>query len=139
MRRKAASLGVSQPPFLASNLDPVTIKLTKSTFYLFPDRILIYSGSTVGALAYSDLQSEASITRFIEEEGVAGDAKVVDKTWKYVNKRGGPDKRFKDNRELPICAYGEVKLRSASGVNEILMFSAQGAQQPFVNALHGLQ
>jgi len=26
-------------------------------------------------------------------------------TWKYVNKKGDPDKRFKDNRKIPIVLY----------------------------------
>lgn len=40
-----------------------------------------------------------------------------------VNKSGGPDRRFKNNRELPICLYGEIELRSESGLNTVLMFS----------------
>lgn len=62
-------------------------------------------------------------TRFIEEEAVPKDAEVVGRTWKYVNKSGGPDRRFKNNRELPICLYGEIELRSESGLNTVLMFS----------------
>ena len=65
----------------------------------------------------------AHTTRFIESEKSSCDASVVGSTWKYVNKSGGPDKRFKDNRELPICLYGEIELKSASGLNTILMFS----------------
>ena len=62
-------------------------------------------------------------TRFIESESVPRDAQVVGQTWKYVNKSGGPDKRFKDNRQLPICLYGELELCSSSGLNTVIMFS----------------
>lgn len=62
-------------------------------------------------------------TRFIESSPVPKDARVVDHTWQYVNKSGGPDKRFKNNRQLPVCLYGELKLQSPTGLNTIIMFS----------------
>lgn len=40
--------------------------------------------------------------RFIEEETPPADAAVVDQTWRQVNRKGGPDRRFNNNRELPI-------------------------------------
>jgi len=138
VKRQNASVAATSPPYIASNLDPVTVALSKSTFYFFPDRILVYSGGHVGAVSYNDLQAAASTTRFIEESGVPSDSTVVDHTWRYVNKKGGPDKRFKDNRELPICTYGEIALKSASGVNELLMISKPGLESGFVSALRGL-
>jgi hypothetical protein len=43
-----------------------------------------------------------------------------------VNKSGGPDRRFRDNRELPVCAYEEIRLQSATGLNEVLQVSRTG-------------
>ena len=80
-------------------------------------------GSKIGALNYSDIDSNAHTTRFIESESVPRDAQVVGQTWKYVNKSGEPDRRFKDNRQLPICLYGELELSSTSGLNTVIMFS----------------
>ena len=59
----------------------------------------------------------------IEDKAVPKDSQVVGQTWQYVNKSGGPDKRFKNNRRLPICLYGELELHSASGLNTVIMFS----------------
>ncbi len=57
------------------------------------------------------------------------DAMVVDTTWRYVNKNGGPDRRFKDNRELPVVQYGRVALTASTGMNNMLSFSnAQAAE-----------
>ena len=88
-----------------------------------PDKLFIIQGSKIGALNYSDITTDAHATRFIESEGVPKDAQVVGQTWKYVNKSGGPDKRFKDNRQLPICLYGELELSSVSGLNTVIMYS----------------
>ena len=41
--------------------------------------------------AYSDFRLAQGFTRFIESDGVPAEATVVDHTWRYVNKNGGPD------------------------------------------------
>lgn len=115
-------------PF-ASNEEAVCFKSGNETLIFLPDKFFIIQKGTVGALNYSDLSSTVSGTRFVESETVPTDAKIIDKTWKYVNKNGGPDKRFSDNRQLPVCLYGELTLRSSnSSVNTVLMFSNSNIQ-----------
>ncbi len=109
-------------PFKA-NLQVASFKAGKETLLFLPDKLFIMQGSKIGALNYSDIISNAHTTHFIESEGVPKDSQVVGQTWKYVNKSGGPDKRFKDNRQLPICLYGELELSSTSGLNTVIMFS----------------
>jgi hypothetical protein len=136
--RAAASVGTRLPPYMASNIDPVAIVLTKLTLYFFPDRVLVYQGNHVGAISYGSLECHATDTRFIEEETPAGDAEVVGRTWRYVNKKGGPDRRFRNNRELPVCRYGELAFKSSSGLNEVLQLSLVTATPDFVAALRGV-
>lgn len=109
-------------PFKA-NLKMASFKTGKETILFLPDKLIIIQGSKVGALNYKDITSSSNTTRFIESEGVPSDSQIVGQTWKYVNKSGGPDRRFKDNRQLPICLYGELKLTSASGLNTVIMYS----------------
>ncbi|MFJ9775202.1 hypothetical protein ACIRVF_28805 [Kitasatospora sp. NPDC101157] len=45
------------------------------------------------------------------------DSQQVGATWKYVNVKGGPDKRFKNNPQLPVMLYGRLGFASASGLN----------------------
>lgn len=77
----------------------------------------------IGALNYSDIIVSKTFSKFIEDESVPKDSTVIGRTWRYVNKSGGPDRRFNNNRELPVCLYGELQLKSESGLNTILMFS----------------
>ena len=110
-------------PF-TSNEEALCFKYNNETLIFLPDKFFIIKGGKIGALNHSDLSSTVSTTRFVESQIVPSDAKVVDKTWKYVNKSGGPDKRFKDNHQLPVCLYGELILRSADGnINSCLLFS----------------
>ena len=47
-----------------------------------------------------------------------------------MNKKGGPDRRFSNNRELPICLYGEMDFKSSNGLNERIHCShAEAAKQ----------
>lgn len=105
----------------------VGFKSKKETLLFMPDKLFLIQGNTVGVLSYSDLKSETSKTRFVERGVVPKDTLVVDRTWSRVNKSGGPDRRFKDNREIPICLYGEIHLWSETGLNTIFMYSNPNA------------
>jgi hypothetical protein len=64
---------------------------------------------------------------------------VVGETWRYVNKNGGPDRRFSFNKQLPVCLYGEMDFQSAGGLNGRLQFSNSTAADRFsqvIEALH---
>lgn len=92
-------------------------RLKKEVLLILPDKVFIIRGSKVGAVNYDDLQIQISSINFVESEPVPKDAQVIGQTWQYVNRNGTPDKRYKNNRQLPICLYGVVRLRSASGIN----------------------
>lgn len=115
---------LQNPPFpFKTNVTVTSLKSGKETLIFLPDKLFIMQGKKIGALNYNDISTFSRTTRFIEEGSVPSDAQVVGHTWKYVNKSGGPDKRFKGNRQLPICLYGELKLKSSSGLNTIILFS----------------
>lgn len=74
----------------------------------------------------------------IEHESVPTDAPVVGSTWQYVNKSGGPDRRFNNNRQLPILQYGELHLTSSTGLNEVIQVSNPKAPEYFALGIRGL-
>ena len=80
-----------------------------------------------------------STTRFIEDGWVPSDGTVVDRTWRYVNKNGGPDRRFNNNAQLPIVKYGVLYVSSATGVNIHLNTSSGGSSLAFANCWRELQ
>ena len=138
VRRKEVSLVKSSPPFVKTNIEVPAIPCGRQVIYFFPDRLLVFQKDGVGAVAYSDLEVERRTERFIEESVLSPDATVVDRTWKYVNKKGGPDRRFKGNMELPIALYEDLQFRSRSGLNELLQFSKAGVANPLETALRNL-
>lgn len=135
VRRKRTFIQKAEPPYLKTNIETIAVGVGRQTLYFFPDRVLIYDKSGVGAVSYSELCVEVNATRFIESDSVPYDAEVVGHTWKYVNKSGGPDRRFKDNKELPICRYEEILLSSQSGLNEAIHLSRCGLGREFAEAI----
>jgi len=135
VRRRNTSIRKTEPPYVKTNIETVAFGVGRQTLHFFPDRVLIYDQNGVGAVGYQELRIDVSATRFIESESVPRDAEVVDRTWKYVNKSGGPDKRFKDNKELPVCRYEEITLSSQSGLNEVLQLSRCGFGSGLVEAI----
>ena len=123
VKRKSAQFGKGLPPYVKSNIEVPYVKAGAISLYFMPDRVLVYSGSNVGAVPYKDLQVDGAPRQFIEDQAVPGDAEIVRRTWKFVNKNGGPDRRFKNNRELPVALYEEISFRSPTGLNELFQLS----------------
>lgn len=116
------------PPFpFKVNMKIVSLTVGKETLLFLPDKLLIIQDNKISALNYNDITSRVGVVRIIESETVPIDASVVDWTWKYVNKSGGPDRRFKDNTQLPICLYGTLELTSQTGLNTMIVYSNPNA------------
>lgn len=130
-----AALFLGQAPGVVANVDVPVLKAGRTTLAFYPDRVLAFQGKSVGAVDYSHLQAVSAATRFIESEGVPSDARVIDRTWQYVNKKGGPDKRFKNNRELPICAYNQFNLSTPDGLDIRFLGSKEGGFDALANAI----
>lgn len=138
VQRNLTHVRTAEPPFVKTNVPVLSVGAGRQTLYFLPDRLLVFDGTGVGAVSYGTLDVSASRQRFIEEGGVPSDATVVDHTWRYVNRSGGPDRRFNDNPQLPVCLYDELVLRTSSGLNEVVQVSRTGIGDGFVAAVRHL-
>lgn len=111
------------------------------------DDILLYPGVAViprvdGMFALIDIRElEIGVrgVQFHETEGVPKDAKVLGQTWAKTNKDGSPDRRFKDNYQIPVCAYAQLTFGSQTGMMEEYMVSNTDAALAFVEAMTAYQ
>lgn len=138
LNKRPSDFGYELPRVLKTNVTPPSMKVGKETLYFLPDLLLVVESGKVGAVAYDALDVQWQDSRFIEEDAVPTDASVVGQTWKHPNKNGGPDRRFANNRQLPICLYESIHLRSNNGLNELLQVSSNGRTQPFAGAIRSL-
>jgi hypothetical protein len=79
------------------------------------------------------------MVKFIEDERVPSDTTIVDHTWRYVNKSGGPDRRFVTNRQIPVCLYRELSLQSEGGLNCKFQFSNPAAADSLYKVVEALR
>lgn len=130
---------IGTPRWIKTNIPIPVLPAGKQTLYFFPDRVFVLEANTVGAVGYSELRTAVNQLRFIEDSKIPSDARVIDKTWKFVNKSGGPDRRFSNNRELPVVEYESVHFQSASGLNELFHFSKTGVGEQLQRSLLNLR
>lgn len=101
--------------------------------YIYPAFVIITSNKKEFALIdIKEFEMSFRQSIFIEEETIPSDTKIIDKTWAKVNKNGQPDRRFKGNYEIPIVRYGQLHLKSNSGLNESYSFSNYEWSELFV-------
>jgi len=151
VRRTTICVSNLSPPRVQTNVQVPCVNMGRGQLYFLPDTILDRDGNGYGAIAYSDFRLVQGYTRFIESEEVPADATVVDHTWRYVNKSGGPDRRFNNNRQLPVLQLGVLVLTSSKGLNihlntsnpqQSLAFAEcwrtqfQPAEQPYESRAH---
>ncbi|MEZ0578413.1 hypothetical protein [Nocardioides sp. MH1] len=133
--RAPVSFGLAPPKVLAANITVPSLSSGSTTLYFLPDRVLMRTGRKWTDVAYEHLRVDVHRQRFIEDHTPPRDASQVGTTWQYVNKGGGPDRRFKNNRQLPIMLYGRVTLSSAQGLSWILDLSVTSVAESLGSCL----
>ena len=137
VRRSPIRIGYSAPKYVRTNVRVPCVPVGRQRLYFFPDWVLLAESRQIGAVSYGNLTLECANVPYVEEEDVPGDTVVVGHTWKYVNRNGEPDKRFKDNRQLPICLYSEIWFRSDTGLSEKILVSKPDAGDRLRRVLGG--
>ncbi len=133
--RRSIALTLKTPPYVRTNIATPSIPVGRQTLYFFPDKVLVFEANGVGAVTYENLRIDISATNFIEDGAVPKDSQIVSTTWKFVNKKGGPDRRFKNNRQLPVVRYEEVQFSSDTGLLERIQISCVGRTAGLAKAI----
>jgi hypothetical protein len=135
IRRTNARAGILPIPRVETNLSIIGIDVGAIKMFFLPDMILYSEDNTFGNIPYEAFSVKAGTTQFIEDASVPLDAVVVEWRWKYLNKTGGPDRRFKNNRQLPVARYGTLELISSTGLNIHLNVSSAQKAAAFANCM----
>ena len=95
LKRVVCKIQKGHPYYIDTNVDAIQVILAnKEQLVILPDKVFFIRKRRVGIIDYSD-----------------------------VNQNGTPDRRYKNNRQIPLCLYGQVFLRSSSGLNVELQIS----------------
>lgn len=108
--------------------------------YIYPGYVMLRSqGHDFALIDVRELEVSLEQTNFIEEESVPPDTETIGSVWKKANKDGSPDRRFTDNYQIPLVRYGQIWLRSPTGLRECYMVSSFPKAQAFVAAIQAYQ
>lgn len=138
VNRGVASSGIGKLPWVNTNITIPLIKTTGKSLYFVPDGILVYDSKGVAYVDYQNLKISCNTVQFIDEYPPS-DANIIYHTWQYANKDGGPDRRFKNNKEIPVCNYGELKIEVADKLLLYIMTSLEDAPKEFQKEMLKLQ
>ena len=137
--RKQIHVGWGGPSLVETNARIGFLNVGGTKLYFFPDRLLIFGPGGVRSVRYGELSVNPGTVSFREEQGVPADARVTGKTWRYVNKSGGPDRRFNNNYQIPVVSYGTVDVQAPSGLRLSLQTSAEDVASNAAKLVRDLQ
>jgi Protein of unknown function (DUF4236) len=129
INRGRARITSRGPKTLVTNIVVPGIEAGGHSVHFLPDRVLVRDGRRFASVSYASLDATATPQRFIESGRVPSDARQVDTTWQYVNVKGGPDRRFNNNRQLPVMLYGRLVMTSPAGLRWIIDASQRTAAE----------
>lgn len=112
-----------KPFYLDTNASIIQLPLQDMKLIILPDLYLVVSKSKIGLIKSSDIKITLDSVKCPETDRIPEDASILEYTWKYVNRDGSPDKRYKDNKKLPICQYGVINITSENGLDVMLLTS----------------
>lgn len=136
VNRRRLKIQYRVPPLLKTNILVPCLSLGKQKLYFLPDQVLIQMRSNIFAIPYSKLTIRQKNIKFIEEQRIAPDSKKIGRTWRFVNIDGGPDRRFKSNRELPMLLYSELTMTSSNGFKVMFLLSKPDVGSQLKRAIH---
>ncbi|MDO4693656.1 MAG: DUF4236 domain-containing protein [Eikenella sp.] len=139
--RREVDFKFSKIEEVSQNLNAIHLKNANGgDLYFFPCFIVMLSkNNDFAIMGFHEVDISFYPVKFIETENIPNDAEQIDSTWAKVNKNGTPDKRFKDNYQIPIMRYAEFRFQTKTGLNEAYMLSNYKDAESFYNSLRRYQ
>ena len=131
--RKRTNLSIDKAKFIKSDYDAFCfVKGNGDKLSLYPAFAMLYNNqNNFGLVELSELEVKFTNTKFHESESLPKDTEVIGSVWLKENNDGSPDKRFKNNYQIPIVRYGELAFTSKTGINEVFIFSNSKLAEAF--------
>ncbi len=141
VNKREVRFGIRSLPDIQSDLEVLYFQNANgSDLYFYPGFIVMHaSKGNFALIGIDEMILNYGAVRFTETGPVPGDSKIVDRTWAKVNKNGTPDKRFKDNYQIPVVRYGELSLKTTTGLHEEYECSNYEATEAFGLAFSAYQ
>ncbi len=98
-------------PNLQTNIKAPGFTTQGAAVYFLPDKIMVFANSRTYGIHYPEAKVIKDNFVFVEQNGQTyHDSVILDYRWKYINKDGSRDRRFKNNFQLPQVKCGIITL-----------------------------
>ena len=136
--RVKTSISLKELPGIKSSFDALSFQNKNGAdIYIYPGFLVMFnSEENFGILELKKIDILFSETNFIESEKRPSDSVIVKYVWEKANKNGSRDKRFADNKQLPVMKYGEITLFKRGAIYEKYMFSNAKNADKFIDNLN---
>lgn len=136
IKRKDVFKASGTPYYFQCNKKVFRFEFDKKKIFILPDKIVVVSNGDVRIINMDDITINVEYSNMIERGVAPKDAEIVRHTWEYVNKNGQPDKRYKNNKKLPVCKYGKIQITNDEGFNIVLQCSNVKKVEEFKNIIN---
>lgn len=126
------------PRHVEANFSPLCISVDTRNLFFLPHILVVQNGNDVSARSYDAVQLHVSEWNMQVQHVPAG-SEFVGYVWKFMNKDGGPDRRFNNNFQIPVIRTWEVDF-AIDSIGELhLAFSSRSAVHDFAAAFSELK
>jgi len=127
------SVVTGTPSGAVMNFVPLVFQLDLRNLLLLPQYLMVQSGTDVTARSYDAVRMEVSEWS-TQVDQVPSGSEFLGYVWRFMNRDGGPDRRYNDNYQIPVIRTWEIDFHIES-VGEIhTAFSSRKAVDGFVDA-----
>ena len=117
-------VSLSRVPFpFRSDAERVALKSGRETFVFFPNYLLVVQGRRIGVIKPSDFALDVRAYRLPEAGSTPPDAFIFAKDGRFAVRSDRRNSNSSGNRNVPLCEYSLVDLKSPSGLNVVLICS----------------
>ena len=132
------SVRVSGPERADLNFNPVTFDVPNSTISFFPDMVLIVKNIVDATIIGLQAAEVEVIERSTYLDYVPHNAEVIGHSFTYINKDGGPDRRYSYNPQTFLIRNWDLDIHFKSDPPIHTTFSNRVAVESFAMALNKL-
>jgi hypothetical protein len=122
-------------PNIETNINVCGVAYRQMAIYFLPEKLLIIDGKQARHIPYSGVGITRTHLEYVETQGhVFPDSIIIEHRWKFINRDGSPDRRFKENIQVPLVRCGILKL-DVSGSPVSLLTTDPNAPESFCQML----
>lgn len=98
-------------PNIETNINVCGVAYRRLAIYFLPEKLLVIEGTEIRHIPYSQLRITRTHLEYVETQGhVFSDSMIIEHRWKFINRDGSPDRRFKANVQVPVVRCGILNL-----------------------------